>query len=75
MSSTVRGTQGGAAQGARGGRAEGHKEKAREGARGETIVSSADITHDTSRDRPVAIRHRRRNMRNAPMDIPDPQPD
>ena len=29
---------------------------------------------DTSSDRPIAIRHRRRQMRNAPMDIPDPEP-
>ena len=26
-------------------------------------------------DRPIVIRHRRREMRNAPMDIPDPRLD
>ena len=30
---------------------------------------------DSCSDRPIVIRHRQREMRNAPMDIPDPEPD
>ena len=33
------------------------------------------LDSDSCSDRPIVIRHRRREMRDAPMDIPDPEPD
>ena len=46
------------------------------GARGVKRQAALQVSEsDTGSDMPTAIRHRRRRMRNAPMDIPDPEPD
>ena len=50
-----------------------HKDTRTRGVKRQAAVRVSDS--DSGSDRPTVIRHRRRGMRNAPMNIPDPEPD
>ena len=53
--------------------ATGRKQTRRTGIKRQAVVEVSDDS--TYSDRPAHIRHRAREMRNAPLDIPDPEPD